>query len=60
MIEAYNWLFPIIQSSKNQFHIDSSEVLIELFWAKFKDEEYTNSLRQLKHDRWIEIHNVIH
>lgn len=59
MSVAYNWIAKAIESSTNQFHTDSCEVLIALYYAKYGHQESESELRIILQTKRLEILNII-
>lgn len=57
---AFDWICRIIETCVNQFHFDGVDRLIELFMDNFKDEQRTMILKDLRHQKFNEVHNILY
>ena len=58
--KAFEWIKPIIDCSSNTFHFDCLNNLIESFEKMFPTEkDLALSLKELKQDKWNEVHTVL-
>ena len=55
----HQWIVRIIETCNNDFHFESVDKLIELFFDRFKDDELTLELRILRKQKWDDIHNIL-
>ena len=57
---SYNWISRIIESSNTTFHFDCIDIIIELFKIKYQDMELTDRLKELRSQKFLEVHNILH
>lgn len=57
--ETYRWLYNIVASCNNDFHFKAADVLISLFIEKYGDNENAQSLKELRQNRWINVHTIL-
>ena len=57
--EAFVWVGKAIEGCTNQFHLDGSTALINLFYAMYKDEEHTDLLKLLLQEKKYKIYHII-
>jgi len=55
----YNWITRIIETCNNDFHFESVDKLIELFYEKFLDGELRTDLQIKRQYKWDEIHSIL-
>jgi hypothetical protein len=59
MTEIFNWIAAIINSCTDDFHFEAVDKLIEIFDAKFNNEELSLDLKTLRAVKWNDIHGII-
>lgn len=57
---AYEWICRIIETCNNQFHFDGIDRLIELFGENFKDENKVVLLKNIRNQKFAEVHNILY
>lgn len=55
----YDWIKKIIETCNNDFHFESVDRLIELFYEKYLDGEMRSELNIVRQNKWNEIHNIL-
>jgi len=55
----YNWIIRIIETCNNDFHFESVDKLVELFYEKFLDGELRTDLQIKRQYKWDEIHSIL-
>jgi hypothetical protein len=55
----YDWIKKIIETCNNDFHFESVDRLIELFYEKYLDGEMRTELNIVRQNKWNEIHNIL-
>jgi hypothetical protein len=55
----YNWITRIIETCNNDFHFESVDKLVELFYEKFLDGELRTDLQIKRQYKWDEIHSIL-
>ena len=59
MTEIFNWIAAIINSCTDDFHFEAVDKLIEIFDAKFNNEDLSLELKTLRAVKWNDIHGII-
>jgi hypothetical protein len=54
----YDWVVRIIDTCNNDFHFESVDKLIELYYNKTKDESRYIDLQLLRHSRYKDVHSI--
>lgn len=54
--DIFQWIANIIQTCNNDFHFDSVDKLIDLYYQRDKDEQKVIELKLLRKAKWDEIH----
>lgn len=56
---SYEWVYKIILSCKHYFQFDCVDVLIDLFNAKYGDEDLYIRLQEARQFKYKEVHNIL-
>jgi hypothetical protein len=58
-IDLFEWVAKIIDTCNHDFHFEAVDNLITLYYEKSKDEAKMIELKQIRQDKWNQIHNIL-
>jgi hypothetical protein len=56
---TFDWIMKIIDTCNNDFHFESVDKLIELYFVKTKDEDRYIDLQLYRIQKYKDVHNIL-
>ena len=57
-LDIFIWIKKVIETCSNDFHFLAVDKLIDLFNYKYKDDNLTKDLKEIRQEQWDEIHVI--